>query len=127
MRRGVQEIPLKAPAAARPAYRSVKGQTLVKRLSPRSATRTRSSKSHRERAEIVLLDSGINASHPWFGSLPIEARVKLESARNHDCFDDNADDASDMFNHGTAVAAIMASRDPVGMAPELPSQVRDSK
>jgi hypothetical protein len=67
----------------------------------------------------LLLDSGINASHPWFGSLPIEARVKLESARNRDCFDDNADDASDMFNHGTAVAAIMASSDPVGMAPEL--------
>lgn len=68
---------------------------------------------------VLVLDSGINAAHPSFSGLPVVARVKLESASKRDCFDDNAGDPADLFNHGTAVSAIIGGRNPKGMLPEL--------
>jgi len=68
---------------------------------------------------VLVLDSGISKSHPYFSGLDIEDRVMLLSASKRDCFNDNPSDTSDKLGHGTLVASILTSRDPAGMVPGL--------
>jgi hypothetical protein len=56
--------------------------------------------------QVVILDTGINASHPVFAGKQVEARAFLESIRRNRCFADDPDSGRDVDGHGTHVAGI---------------------
>ncbi|MBL8212370.1 MAG: S8 family serine peptidase [Bryobacterales bacterium] len=57
---------------------------------------------------VVVLDTGINVSHPVFAGKEIVARSFLGSVRNSRCFADDATSPEDRQGHGTHVAGIIA-------------------
>ncbi|MGL5080107.1 MAG: S8 family serine peptidase [Microcoleaceae cyanobacterium] len=66
----------------------------------------------------VILDTGIDLDHPFFGSDTDGNGVADRIVFSHD-FADNDTDASDVDNHGSNVSSIVASQDEfeTGMAP----------
>lgn len=57
---------------------------------------------------IVILDTGINASHAIFAGKDVVALPFLNSMRRSRCFDDDATSGNDNVGHGTHVAGIAA-------------------
>jgi CSLREA domain-containing protein len=57
---------------------------------------------------VVVLDSGIDLDHPFFGPDTTENGVADRIVFHYDFFEDNAD-ATDLDGHGTSVTSIIAS------------------
>jgi hypothetical protein len=58
--------------------------------------------------QVVVLDTGINATHPIFAGKQIVAKAFLDSARRNRCFADDPDSPNDNVGHGSHVAGIIA-------------------
>ncbi|MEG4630834.1 SBBP repeat-containing protein [Microcoleus sp. AR_TQ3_B6] len=67
---------------------------------------------------VAILDTGINLNHPFFGPDSDSNGISDRIVYNYDFADGDAD-ASDKDGHGSNIASIIASQDPIytGMAP----------
>ncbi len=58
--------------------------------------------------QVVVLDTGINASHPIFAGKQIVAKTFLDGASKDNCFSDDPESTRDNVGHGSHVAGIVA-------------------